>query len=126
METETLIKTIIQCAYNVRAQLLSGFLENVYKNAMLIELRKHEIDVETEVPLHVYYDNKIVGEYRADMIANKSVIIELKAVNALTTMHEVQLVNYLNAVKIENGLLINFGSNKIEIRRKYRMYNKTF
>lgn len=125
MDIENLIATIIQCAYNVRRKLLPGFLENVYKNAMLIEMRRYGIDAETEVPLQVYYDDIIVGEYRADIIAEKSVIIELKAVNTLTTMHEVQLVNYLNAVRIDNGLLINFGGNKIEIKRKYRMYNKT-
>lgn len=85
MSTENLITTIIQCAYNVRSQLLPDFPENVYN----IEMRKHGIiSIETEVPLHVYYDNTVVGEYRADMIAEKAVIIEQKAVNALTTMHE--------------------------------------
>jgi GxxExxY protein len=126
VDTEELIKTIVNCAYNVRSQLPSGFVENIYKNAMFIEMKDNGINIETEVPLQVFYKDVVVGEFRADMIAEKKVIIELKAVSALCTAHEVQLVNYLTALKIDNGLLINFGADRIEIKRKYRQYKKTF
>ncbi len=125
MDTEKLIKNIVQCVYSVRGKLSAGFLESVYKNALYIELKKHDIPVETEVPVKVFYDDIVVGEYKADMIVDRRVIIELKAVNALCSANEVQLVNYLTALKIDNGLLVNFGSERIEIKRKYRIYKKT-
>ncbi|MBM6993885.1 MAG: GxxExxY protein [Prevotella sp.] len=125
MEIESLIKEIVQCVYSVRGQLPAGFLENVYKNALFIELKKHHLQVETEVPIKIHYDDIVVGEYRADMIVEKQVILELKAVNILCLAHEVQLVNYLTALRIDNGLLVNFGGEKIEVKRKYRKYKKS-
>ena len=74
--------------------------------------------------MNVYYKDEVVGEFRADMIVDHRVIVELKAVNSLTSAHEVQLVNYLTATRLDNGLLINFGAPKIEIKRKYRIYKK--
>ena len=121
---ELLIKKIIQCIYNVRGVLPSGFLEKIYKNALYIELKEQGMPVETEVPINVVYKNYIVGSYKADMIVNKNIIIELKATQHLTLDNEVQLVNYLTALNIENGLLVNFGSDKIEIKRKYKTYRK--
>ncbi|MBO4826480.1 MAG: GxxExxY protein [Prevotella sp.] len=126
MDTEELIKLIIDCAKTVRLQLTPGFEEKIYKNAMFIEMRDRGINVETEVPLQVQYKGIAIGEYRADMVAERKVIIELKAVSALVTIHEVQLVNYLTATGIDHGLLINFGADVIEIRRKYRKYRKPF
>lgn len=124
MDTNELVELIIECAKTVRSQLTPGFEEKVYKNALYIELADHGIVVETEIPFKVYYKNHVVGDYRADMIVDRRVIIELKAVSALATIHEVQLVNYLTATGIDDGLLINFGSEKLEIRRKYRLYKK--
>ena len=98
MDVEKLIKTIIDSAYNVRLQLGPGFLESVYKNALVLELAKQGVA--------------------------KTVIVELKAVNNLMSAHEVQLVNYLTATQVDNGLLINFGAPKLEIKRKYRLYRK--
>jgi len=126
MEIEKLITRVIQCIYNVRGQLPSGFLENVYKNALYIELKKNGLPVETEVPIKVYYDNIVVGEYRADMIVDRQLIIELKAIHALASIHEIQLVNYLTALHIDNGILVNFGGEELEVKRKYRVYKKTF
>ena len=74
--------------------------------------------------MNVYYEDEVVGEFRADMIVDHRVIVELKAVNNLASAHEVQLVNYLTATQLDNGLLINFGAPKLEIKRKYRIYNK--
>ena len=124
MDVEKLIKTIIDCAYNVRLQLGPGFLESVYKNALVLELKKHDIDCELEYPVNVFYDDTVVGEFRIDLIVEKTVIVELKAVNNLVSAHEVQLVNYLTATQVDNGLLINFGAPKLEIKRKYRLYRK--
>jgi GxxExxY protein len=121
---ELLIKRIIQCIYNVRGVLSPGFLEKVYKNALYIELKDQGIPVETEVPVNVFYKNHVVGSYKADMIVNKNIIIELKATQHLSLENEVQLVNYLTALNIENGILVNFGSDKIEIKRKYKTYRK--
>jgi GxxExxY protein len=73
----------------------------------------------------VHYNNVIVGEFRADIIVEDSVILELKAIQKLSTIHETQLVNYLTATKIEHGLLINFGSEKLEVKRKYRIFRNT-
>ena len=125
MNIEDLIKQIVQCAYNVRMKLSAGFLESVYLNALLIELHDNGLNADKEVPIIVHYNNHIVGEFRADIIVENSVIIELKAMQHLTQTHEAQLVNYLTATNIEHGLLINFGSEKIEIKRKYKTYKNT-
>ena len=124
MGTNELIDTIVDCAMTVRKHLTPGFEENVYKNAMFIELKDAGLSVETEVHFDVDYKGKKVGSYRADMIVERCVIVELKAISSLATIHEVQLVNYLTATGIDDGLLINFGSDKIEIRRKYRLYKR--
>ncbi|MBQ2456608.1 MAG: GxxExxY protein [Bacteroidaceae bacterium] len=125
MELESLIKKVIQCVYNVRLQLSSGFLETVYQKALLIELSKQNIQAEAEVPVDVYYDDSVVGEYRADIVVEKKIILEIKAIQHLLPVHEAQLVNYLTATKIDCGLLINFGGERLEIKRKYRTYKKT-
>lgn len=125
MDLEELIKKVIQCVYNVRLQLSAGFLETVYQKALLIELKKNNILAEAEIPIEVYYDDCVVGEYRADIIVEKRIIIEIKAIQHLMSAHEAQLVNYLTATKIDCGLLINFGGERLEIRRKYRTYKKT-
>lgn len=123
MEIEELIRTIIHCAYNVRIYLSSGFLESVYKKALIIELEEKGIHAEVEKSIDVYYKGRIVGEFKADIIVEDKIIIELKSVQQLTPIHETQLVNYLTATHIDHGLLINFGSERIQIKRKFREYN---
>ena len=125
MNEEDLITKVIQCAYNVRAQLMAGYLETVYRKAMVIELQSQGFTAEEEVPINVFYKGVVVGEYRADIVVDKKIIIELKAVQSLLPVHEAQLVNYLTATNLDHGILINFGSDKIEIRHKYRVYKKT-
>ena len=125
METEKLIKAIIQCAYNVRVHLAAGFLESVYQKAMLIELKEKGINADTETPINVYYKNEIVGEFRADIIVEGQIIVELKAIQNLMPIHETQLVNYLSATHKDHGLLINFGGERIEIKRKFRNYKQS-
>ena len=126
MDVEQLIRQVMDCAGNIRRQLGPGYLEAVYKNAMLVELRKNGLSFEVEKPINVYYDNVLVGEYKADIVVEKSVILELKAVNSLHVAHELQLVNYLTATGVDNGLLINFGSEELQFKRKFRVYRKRF
>jgi GxxExxY protein len=123
MDIEELIKIIIDCAIEVRKHLKQGFEEKIYKNAMFLEMRYRGLEVLTEVAYEVRYKGTLIGVYRSDMVVNGCVVLELKANNALAKAHEVQLVNYLNAANIENGLLINFGGEKLEIKRKYRTYH---
>lgn len=122
VETEELIKSIIHCAYNVRIHLGAGFLESVYQKALVIELKEKGIYAVAEMPINVYYKNEVVGEFRADIIVEGQIIIELKAVQHLMPVHEAQLVNYLAATHKDHGLLINFGGERIEIKRKFREY----
>jgi len=120
MKHEELTHKIIGCAYTVFNKLGFGFLENVYQKAMIIELEKSDLSVEAEKPIKVFYDNQIVGDFYVDLYINKAVVVELKSVQNLSKEHEVQLVNYLNALKKEIGLLINFGPSGVEVKRKFR------
>ena len=122
MDSIELKNAIADCAKRVRRQLTPCFEEKVYQNAMVIELKDSGLNVETEVPIKVYYKDHVVGDYRADLIVEKKMIVELKAVNAILPIHEVQLVNYLTATGIDSGMLINFGSDIIEIRYRTRLY----
>ena len=126
MDVETLVRTVIESAKNIRRHLGPGYLESVYKNAMLVELKKHSLFYEIEKPINVYYDNILVGEFKADIVVEKVLILELKAVQSLHMAHEIQLVNYLTATGIDDGLLINFGSEELQFKRKYRIYRKRF
>ena len=108
---------ILKAAYEVYNNLGYGFLEKVYENALFMELKTEGLTVEKQYPIKVYYKSKIIGEYYADLVVDKKVIVELKAVSNIEKSHEVQLVNYLKATEIEVGLLINFGQKIQHIRR---------
>lgn len=110
---------IINSYYIVYNKLGYGFLEKVYENAMIFELKKNKFEVENQKPIIVYYENQIVGNYFADIIVENKVIIELKANENLLEEHEFQLINYLKATQIEIGLLFNFGKEPEFIRRIY-------
>lgn len=94
-----------------------GFLEKVYENALLIELKSMGLKAKRQVPVKVFYQEQMVGDYYADIIVEDHVIIELKAAEALCEEHEYQLINYLKATNIEVGLLLNFGK-KPQFSRK--------
>ena len=126
MDVETLVKTVIECSKNIRRHLGPGYLESVYKNAMLVELKKNNLAYEIEKPINVYYEGTLVGEFKADIIVEGILILELKAVQTLHMAHEIQLVNYLTATGVDNGLLINFGSEELQFKRKFRVYRKRF
>ena len=112
-----LTQEIIEAFYKVYNTLGYGFLEKVYVNALIIELKKMGIHCEKSYPVQVFYENQEVGMYYADMLIENCVIIEAKAAEVLCEEHEFQLINYLKATEIEVGLLLNFGK-KPEIRRK--------
>lgn len=117
MKHEELTDKIIQAFYDVYNELGFGFLENVYQNALYFELLDRGFAVEPQVEIDVYYRSRAVGKYRADLVVEDLIIIELKAVDSLVKEHEFQLINYLRATDKEVGLLLNFGL-KPEIRRK--------
>ena len=114
---QELSSNIISCFYKVYNTLGFGFLEKVYENALLIELTKSGLFVERQKPIKVHYEEKIVGEYFADIMVENKIILESKAAESLIEEHESQLIKYLKATDIELGLLLNFGK-KPEIRRK--------
>jgi len=119
---EEVTKEIIGAAYNVYNKMGFGYLEKVYENCMLIELSKiKELDIKSQCPIKVEYDGVDVGDYVADLIVNDSIIIELKSIRHLLPIHEVQLVSYLKAIGFDLGLLINFGEQKVDVRRKVRV-----
>ena len=118
---DDLTHIIIGCAYKVHNTLGPGFLEKVYENALRIELEKAGFRVKQQQPINVVYDGQIVGEYYADLWVNERVVVELKAALVLAKVHEVQLVNYLTATGINDGLLINFGPS-VQAKRKFREY----
>ena len=120
VEQEELTYQIIGAAYQVYKVLGFGFLESVYKKSMVIELEKDNLAVEVEKPLNVFYEGKIVGDFYVDLLVNDVVIIELKSIQCLKKEHEVQLVNYLNGLQKDLGLLINFGPTGVEVKRKFR------
>jgi GxxExxY protein len=114
---QELTEKIIKAAQNVHNTLGYGFLEKVYHNAMVLELRKMGLEVAPEKPILVYYDGQIVGEYFADVVVADKVILEIRAVQVLNAAYEAQLVNYLKATNIDVGLLLNFGKS-LEVKRK--------
>jgi GxxExxY protein len=100
---------VLKAFYTVYNELGYGFLENVYENAMAIELASLGLNVGQQVPIEVVYKKQKVGNYQADLVVDNAVIVELKAAAELTDKHEAQLLNYLKATRFEVGLLLNFG-----------------
>lgn len=108
---------IIRAFYNVYNTLGFGFLEKVYENSMLLELTEMGLSVQKQYPIDVYYREKLVGSYFADLLVEEKVIVELKAAEVICEEHEFQLINYLKATDIEIGLLLNFGKEP-QFKRK--------
>lgn len=121
---DDLTRQIIGCAYQVHNTLGSGFLEKVYENAMCIVLEKQGLQVIQQAPIKVEFEGQVVGDYFADLLIEDAIIVELKAIRQINREHEVQLVNYLTATKIEIGLLINFGPS-VQVKRKHRIFKET-
>ena len=114
-----LTERIIGAFFKVYNSLGYGFLEKVYENALLLTLRKMGLNAESQVPINVFYEGKVVGEYFADILVNECVILEIKAVERLTDAHHAQLINYLRATGVTVGILFNFGPEAQFSRRAF-------
>ena len=122
MDRDPLTQKVIGCAMAVHTRLGPGFLESIYQRALEIELLKQTVAFESQKPVTVQYDGTVIGEFLCDMLIEGQLLVELKAVQTLTSAHEVQVVNYLAATGMEVGLLINFGSDRLQFKRKFRKY----
>lgn len=125
MENDLLTEKVIGCAFRVYNEMGFGFLESVYETCMLHELKLNGIRAQQQSPIKVFYRGELVGEFRADLLVENALIVELKSVRAINLAHEVQLVNYLTASRLDKGLLLNFGESKVEVKRKHRNTVKT-
>jgi len=114
---KTLSERVIGCAIAVSNGLGAGFLEGVYANALELEFRDAEIPFERECPLPVFYRDTQVGSFRADYLIENQLVLELKAVRALLPEHQAQLMNYLKAGAHQVGLLLNFGTPRLGVKR---------
>ena len=112
-----LTEKILGVYYDVYNEIGHGFLESVYNNCMFLALTKAGLSVRREVPVPVYFRGQDVGQFKADLVVEGCVLIELKAVQSLDRSHEAQVMNYLRATELEVGLLLNFGSPKPQFRR---------
>ena len=117
MDLNELTYLINGAIFEVNRILGPGFLEKVYENALLMELKARGIKAAAQYPIKVRYKDQIVGEYFADLLVEDQVIIELKTVDKIEKIHEAQLLNYLKATGIKVGLLVNFKSTKADIKR---------
>ena len=125
MKHEEVTHKIIGAAYKVFNKLGFGFLESIYKKGMIIEMTNGDLKVEEEKALKVYYDDHIIGDFYIDLYVNDEIVVELKSVEHLAKEHEVQLVNYLNGLRKDVGLLINFGPSGVVVKRKFRKPNNS-
>lgn len=114
---EEITEKIISSFYTVYNTLGYGFLEKVYENALIHELNSKGLNSTGQYPIDVYYNEIKVGQYFADILVGKKIIIEIKAMETIAKEHETQLINYLKATNFEVGLLLNFGK-KPEFKRK--------
>jgi GxxExxY protein len=112
-----LTQKIIGCAMKVHNTLGTGFQEVIYQRSLAIEMEKQQLPFDRELELKIYYEGIEVGTRRVDFLVDSKVIVELKALNTLEDVHLAQTLNYLEASKLEVGLLINFGTTKLQFKR---------
>ncbi len=120
-----LSRRVIGCALEVSNTLGPGFFEKIYEKALCIEFEKNGIYFQTQKSVNVIYKGSLVGEYITDIIVEDKLLLELKAVSALCSEHEAQLMNYLKATGLSVGLLLNFGKPKLGIKRMVWNHNET-
>ena len=120
MDTSIIREQIIGSGFEVMNTMGIGFLKNVYRNSLAVELRLRGIAVEREKPLPVFYKGELVGEYRADLIAAQKVLIELKVADAIADAHIAQTLNYLRVANLQDGLILNFGKSNVGIKKVIR------
>jgi GxxExxY protein len=114
---DDLTEKIIKCIINVHQELGSGFLENVYRKALIIELISNGLNVEAEKEIQLFYKGHEIGIHRLDILVNNQVILELKTVESLNRNHYAQIKSYLKATCLNTGLLVNFSGDKADFRR---------
>ena len=117
MQYEELTGKILAACFEVSNELGCGFLESVYQNALVIALEAKGLGVSREHPISVTFRDLNVGQFYADLLVEDGILIELKAVSALNEIHKAQILNYLKATGLPVGLLVNFGTPKLEHRR---------
>lgn len=117
MLEEELTYKIRGCVFEVYKEIGAGFLEKVYENALVIELRNQGLVCKSQQALTVKYKDNVVGEYVTDIIVADKILVELKAVTKLTSIHEAQILNYLKATGVKVGLLVNFAYPKATVKR---------
>jgi len=116
-EGDRLTEAIIECIIKVHQTLGPGFLESVYRKALLIEMRKCNLGVQDEKEVIIYYDGEEVGRHRLDILVEGKVIVELKTVEELSKAHYAQVRSYLKATNLTVALLVNFAKEKADFRR---------
>lgn len=116
-DLDAVTESIIGAAFEVSNHLGAGFLETVYRRALACELRLRGLDLKEETRFAVHYKGQEIGTYVADIIVAGTVVVELKALDALTGAHSAQVINYLKASRLPLGLLLNFGKPKVEVKR---------
>jgi GxxExxY protein len=114
---DSVTRTVIGCAYRVANTLGCGFLEKVYENALAHEIRRAGLLAQQQCQIEVLYDDIVVGEYVADLLIEKCVLVELKAAKSLERVHLAQCLNYLKGSNLRVCLLINFGTPKVQVKR---------
>ena len=125
ISSKRLSEQVIGCAQNVSRELGTGFLEAVYENALALELEEKGILFERQHQLDIYYKSQLIGQYKADLVVEGKLIIELKAVPTFNDRHKAQVLNYLRATGLNVGLLLNFGMPRLGIQRIVWKYNET-
>ena len=108
---------IIGCCFGVMRDLGTGFLENVYKNALYIALKERGLKLHVEQSYDIFFKNQKIGRYIADLVVENLIVIELKCCKTLLSEHQAQIINYLKASHLPVGFLVNFGNHKLEYKR---------
>jgi GxxExxY protein len=117
---DELTSKILEAGFEVNKELGAGFLESVYEKALMVVLKQKGLNAASQVPLQVKFRGVIVGEFYADILVENKVLLELKAVSRILPAHKAQVINYLKAIGIEIGLLLNFGNAKLEYNRLHK------
>ena len=122
MELNHLTSGILKVCFEVSNELGCGYLESIYEKSLIIALREEGLNCESQSPLQVKFRGNFVGEFTPDIVVEKCVLLELKAVKKIAPGHIAQVLNYLKASGLPVGMLINFGNAKLE----YRRFNSRF
>ncbi len=117
---EDLTRKIIGCAMKVHSTMGNGFQEVIYQRALEIEMKYEGLSFEREKEMELFYRDEKIGTRRVDFFVEEKIMVELKAITKLEDVHYAQAINYLEAYKMQVGLLINFGGKSLEFKRVYK------